>query len=123
MYLGWNKSNPALTSGTTWLLESHSPEHSQPNIYYWYYATQTLHHFGGSEWEEWNLRMRDVLVDMQETQGHRAGSWPASRKDPYSGPGGRIYVTSLAICTLEVYYRHLPIFKRLELEETASAGR
>ncbi len=121
MYLGWNKNNPALAKGCRWLLETNPPEHDRPNIYYWYYATQTMHHFGGPEWEEWNLRMRDVLVDTQETQGHKAGSW--SPRGEHASAGGRIYMTSLAICSLEVYYRHLPIFKRIELDETASAAR
>ncbi|HZL91332.1 MAG TPA: prenyltransferase/squalene oxidase repeat-containing protein [Pirellulaceae bacterium] len=121
MYLGWNKRNTALGQGVRWLAESYPPEHDRPNIYYWYYATQTLHHFGGPEWDEWNLRMRDVLVDTQETQGHRAGSW--SPRGEHAGAGGRIYMTSLAICSLEVYYRHLPIFKRIELDETATAAR
>ncbi|HUE74810.1 MAG TPA: prenyltransferase/squalene oxidase repeat-containing protein [Pirellulaceae bacterium] len=121
MYLGWNKNNPALERGARWLLASNPPEHDRPNIYYWYYATQTMHHFGGPEWDEWNLLMRDVLVDTQETQGHKAGSW--SPRGEHSSAGGRIYMTSLAICSLEVYYRHLPIFKRIELEETASAQR
>ena len=121
MYLGWNKRNTALGQGVRWLAESYPPEHDRPNIYYWYYATQTLHHFGGPEWDEWNLRMRDVLVDTQETQGHRAGSW--APRGEHAGAGGRIYMTSLAICSLEVYYRHLPIFKRIELDETATAAR
>ena len=121
MYLGWNKTNPALSRGARWLLESNPPQHDRPNIYYWYYATQTMHHFGGPEWDEWNLQMRDVLVDTQETQGHKAGSW--SPRGDHASAGGRIYMTSLAICSLEVYYRHLPIFKRIELDETASAAR
>jgi hypothetical protein len=27
-----------------------------------------------------------------------------------------VYMTSLAVCTLEVYYRHLPIFRRVDVE-------
>lgn len=121
MYLGWNKSNPAVGEGVRWLLENHPPEHDRPNIYYWYYATQTMHHYGSREWDEWNLRMRDVLVDTQETQGHAAGSWRP--RGDHASAGGRIYMTSLAVCSLEVYYRHLPIFKRIELDGTATASR
>ena len=121
MYLGWNKTNPSLGRGVRWLSEQYPPEPGRPNIYYWYYATQMVHHFGGPEWDEWNLQMRDVLVDTQETQGHRAGSW--APRGEHAGAGGRIYMTSLAICSLEVYYRHLPIFKRIELDGTATAQR
>jgi hypothetical protein len=114
VYLGWAKDRPALGEGIDWLIEDHLPREHQPNIYYWYYGTQLMHHYGGEPWETWNLQMRDILCQSQETRGHAAGSW-APRGD-HAGAGGRIYVTALAICSLEVYYRHLPIFRQLELE-------
>ena len=114
MYLGWTSSDPGLVRGIEWLAAQHPPERGRPNIYYWYYGTQVMHHYGGSEWDEWNLQMRDILCKSQETRGHAAGSWSPGGHD-HAGAGGRIYVTSLAICTLEVYYRHLPIFRQLEL--------
>ena len=113
MYLGWNKSDPSLLKGVDYLRE-HLPKHSEPNFYYWYYGTQVFHHVGGEPWEEWNLIMRDILVDAQDTSGNNAGSW--APKGPHTDQGGRLYVTSLAVCTLEVYYRHTPIFRQLELE-------
>jgi uncharacterized protein YfaS (alpha-2-macroglobulin family) len=117
MYLGWNHDRPALARGIRWLGDNHRPSASETNIYYWYYATQVMHHHGGEEWDEWNQRMRDILVNSQETQGHLAGSWRP--KGEFSGEGGRIYMTSLAVCTLEVYYRHLPIFRRIELDQVS----
>jgi hypothetical protein len=114
VYLGWAKDRPALGEGIDWLIEDHLPSEQQPNIYYWYYGTQLMHHYGGEPWEKWNLEMRDILCQSQETRGHAAGSW-VPRGD-HAGAGGRIYLTALAICSLEVYYRHLPIFRQLELE-------
>ncbi len=113
MYLGWKKSNPNLGRGVRWLVDEHLPSESSPNIYYLYYGTQTLHHFGGDEWDQWNVQMRDLLVRSQEKGGHVAGSW--APRDHHAYAGGRIYQTSLSICSLEVYYRHLPIFKQIEL--------
>jgi len=113
MYLGWKNDRPALLAGATYLAEDHLPSRSDPNIYYWYYGTQVLHHLGGPQWDEWNRRMRDVLVISQETRGHAAGSWRADGQ--HGSAGGRIYMTSLAVCTLEVYYRHLPLYRQLEL--------
>ena len=113
MYLGWKKDNASLGRGVQWLVDEHLPSDRAPNIYYWYYGTQTMHHFGGEEWEKWNVHMRDVLVNSQETSGHAAGSW--APRDQHAYAGGRIYQTSLSICSLEVYYRHLPIFKQIEL--------
>ena len=115
MYLGWKNERTGLVRGVRWLSENHLPSASSPNIYYWYYATQVMHHHGGPPWDEWNQRMRDLLVTSQETQGHLAGSWRP--KGEFSGEGGRIYMTALAVCTLEVYYRHLPLFRRIELGE------
>jgi hypothetical protein len=113
MYLGWKKDRPGIIRGSRWLLDNHLPSKKEPNFYYWYYGTQVLHHYGGREWDTWNLQMRDVLVNSQETRGHAAGSW--TPRESYDRSGGRIFTTALAVCTLEVYYRHLPIFRRLEL--------
>ncbi|MFW6169697.1 MAG: prenyltransferase/squalene oxidase repeat-containing protein, partial [Planctomycetota bacterium] len=114
IYLGWKRNHPALRSGVSWLLEHEPPRVESPNIYYWYYAAQTMRHFGGPQWHEWNLQLRDVLVSMQETRGHAAGSW--APEGPLTSRGGRVYMTALAICSLEVYYRHLPIFRQIDLE-------
>jgi hypothetical protein len=114
IYLGWKRSHPALRAGVAWMLENDPPSLDRPNIYYWYYATQTIHHFGGSQWDQWNLQMRDVLVATQETRGHAAGSWRPN--GPLTSQGGRIYMTSLAVCCLEVYYRHLPLFRQIDLQ-------
>ena len=53
--------------------------------------------------------MRPLLLKLQEQSGHQTGSW-APREYPDSA-GGRLYMTALAVCTLEVYYRHLPLYK------------
>ncbi len=116
MYLGWTRDDPRLNMGLEWLIDDHPPSRRKLNVYYWYYATQALHHFGGPMWKEWNSTMRDLLVKTQDTRGKNAGSWSASDFE-YGGSGGRIYVTSLAVCTLEVYYRHLPLFKQIDLGE------
>ncbi len=117
-YLGWGPNHPGLYAGLAYLLEEHPPNAYDVNVYYWYYASQVFHHVGGEPWRLWNERMRNILLDMQETQGHAAGSWaPEGGADGTQDTraGGRIYMTSLAICTLEVYYRHLPLFRALSL--------
>ncbi len=115
IYLGWDLQHPALRRGVRMLMEDNPPSLDSSNYYYWYYATQVLHHHGGRAWRVWNAGMRQILVGTQETSGRNAGSWPDD--DDYSRTAGRIYSTSLATCTLEVYYRHAPIFRRLETAE------
>ncbi len=114
IYLGWKRDNPALRAGIDDLLDHYPPRRDQPDIYYWYYGTQTMHHFGGEAWQRWNESMRECLVGLQEDQGHVAGSW--APRGPHAEAGGRIYMTSLAVCSLEVYYRHLPIFRQIKID-------
>ena len=115
MYLGWKKDDPRLSSAVKWLIQDHLPSDKDPNLYYWYYGTQVMHHYGGEPWKKWNDKMRSLLISTQETRGSNPGSWsPNGYK--WGSKGGRIYTTSLAVCTLEVYYRHLPLFKQIDLE-------
>jgi hypothetical protein len=114
IYMGWKLDNPALLDGAEYLLEEHMPSTQDTNMYYWYYGTQTFHHIGGSHWNRWNLKMRDILVKTQEKQGTHAGSW--APKGGHASRGGRLYMTALAVCSLEVYYRHLPIFRQIQLD-------
>jgi hypothetical protein len=81
------------------------------NMYYYYYATQVMHHFGGQAWKEWNDPMREILIKTQEKSGPDDGSWN-SKGDAHGAVGGRLMHTSLCLLTLEVYYRHLPLYYR-----------
>ena len=108
MYLGWDHKNKKLAEGVQYL-DKIKPQPN--NMYFNYYATQVMHHWGGEEWTRWNELMRDQLVRTQHQlkDGHLAGSWDLA--DPHGG-GGRLYMTCLSVMTLEVYYRHLPMYSR-----------
>lgn len=114
MYLGWKLDMPGIEQGIRYLAAEHLPSKRDANIYYWYYGTQAFHHHGGPEWEMWNREMREILIETQERRGHEAGSWDPT--GPHASAGGRMYMTALATCSLEVYYRHLPIFRQIDLE-------
>ena len=116
MYLGWKKQDPRLSAAIQWLIADHLPGDENKNLYYWYYGTQVMHHYGGEPWKIWNSRMRELLISSQQTGGAFPGSWDPGDYE-WGSRGGRIYTTSLAVCTLEVYYRHLPIFQQIELDE------
>jgi hypothetical protein len=106
MYTGWHRDTPALYQGVAYL---HKWGPDKNNMYYNYYATQVLHHWEGPEWQEWNGRMRDYLIATQSKTSHEAGSWHFP--DAYGDVGGRLYNTALAIMTLEVYYRYMPLYR------------
>lgn len=116
MYLGWTRQDPRMSSAIKWLIKDHLPNANEKNLYYWYYGTQVMHHYGGEPWEKWNNTMRELLISTQETRGNHPGSWHPDICE-WGNRGGRIYTTSLACCTLEVYYRHLPLFKRIDLDQ------
>lgn len=108
-YLGAPKGDPRLVEGIDSLMKG-LPNIGETNFYYWYYATQVMHNVPGPEWDTWNRAMRRVLVDSQVKSGCATGSWDP-KADPFGNQGGRLYVTSLAALTLEVYYRYLPLYK------------
>ena len=114
-YLGWKKNNPGLLLGNKILLDS-PPVSRSPDIYYWYYGTLVMHHLEGPGWKRWNESMKAALLPLQATAGHETGSWKPQAE--WDRVGGRLYMTALAICTLEVYYRYLPIYQPEQAPES-----
>lgn len=113
MYLGWTKEKPELGQGVILLSEA-GP--SDFNIYYNYYATQVIHHWGGELWDDWNNKLRPQLVASQIREGPAAGTW-YFEDDHGTIPGGRLYCTAMATMILEVYYRHMPIYRERATDE------
>jgi hypothetical protein len=113
MYMGWKKDNAALKRGVTKISREGPSIPARTNntadMYYNYYATQVLRHWGGHEFDEWNLRTREWLIESQAKEKHEAGSWYFSFAN-HASVGGRLYCTAMATMMLEVYYRHLPIY-------------
>jgi hypothetical protein len=123
LYLGWNRDTPEMKRGADHLLANlptlSSParigtiENPMRDTYYWYYATQVMFHMKGEYWRSWNETLHPLLTDSQVATGAFAGSWdPRTPVPDRWGPQcGRIYVTAMNILSLEVYYRHLPIYE------------
>ena len=74
------------------------------DFYYWYFGTLAMFQIGGETWKTWNENIKSTLLSMQSKTGNEKGSWDPI--DKWSGYGGRVYTTSMAILTLEVYYRY-----------------
>ena len=67
-------------------------------------------------WDRWDSRMKPYLLQTQSHAGHQTGSWYFA--DPHGGSrAGRLYGTTMAAMTLEVYYRHLPIYQAAAVDE------
>lgn len=108
MYMGWKPDNSALIKGTD-NISNWGPDAG--SLYYSYYATQVMHHVGGEKWDRWNKKMRDDIVKRQSTEGHEKGSWPHQGAE-HCEQGGRLMTTAFATMILEVYYRHLPLYRK-----------
>lgn len=93
------------------MLLSQLPGSSEPNFYYWYYATLALYQSQphSEAWTLWNQAIKRELLATQVSQGDDAGSWDA--RCIWGGHGGRIYTTALGCMCLEVYYRYLPLYQ------------
>lgn len=109
MYTGWDKSHPGIVEGVKKLSKTGV---LKDDIYYNYYAAQVLRHYGGSEWDKFNVELRDWLVETQVSSGGAQGSWHFPKSRSHRGPkeGGRLASTAFATMILEVYYRHMPLY-------------
>lgn len=122
---GWGPNHPGMSDGVAGLMKNPPTAGPVRDMYYYYYATQVVHFSEGEDWKTWNEGpkqengtrkggMRDWLVKAQQhKEGANLGSW-----DPEGGGGwigtncGRLGTTAMCLLTLEVYYRHLPLYKR-----------
>ena len=115
LYLGWNREDDRFQSGVDYLLKNLPSDATirQRDTYYWYYATQVMRHAGGEKWQQWNQKLHPLLVSTQEKSGKLAGSWHPYLPVPdrWGGAGGRIYVTTMNLLSLEVNYRLLPLYE------------
>lgn len=109
MYGGWPKLDPRLQRGIERIADQ---GYSRSDMYYNYYATQVMSHYGGPRWEAWNEPLRNHLIQSQVLEGHGKGSWYFGGK--HTLPGGRLCETALATLILEVYYRHTPLYQQPE---------
>jgi hypothetical protein len=116
-YLGWAHDDKRLRAGVDYLLGK-PVNYEDQDVYYWYYATQVMHHMGGDDWDRWNNIMRQRIPEAQIKEGRERGSWDPGG-DRWGHHGGRLYTTCLSIFMLEVYYRHLPIYKHANLPGAA----
>jgi len=85
-----------------------------PDLYYYFHGSEALTILAAAGnrdakkvLKKWNAELEDALLDLQETEGHAAGSWPAD--GPWGVQGGRVYATALAALALSTEWRHLPM--------------
>jgi len=92
-------------------------------LYYWYYITQAKFHAGGPRWSAWNSLFSPTLIRHQDIEkkaieDHKGkmqdiGWWDMD--EGITGHTDGLHMNTI-LCTLqlEVYYRYLPTFKKVE---------
>ena len=117
MYFGRELEHPNLKSACQFLYDAGTSKRDvlakmgsfDSDVYYCYYSTLVLHHARSTQWKKWNQTVRNHLIRSQQKHGHEAGSW--FFPDLHGNVGGRLYTTAMAVMTLEVYYRFMPLYQ------------
>ena len=107
VFLALENNDAAQNEAAEYLLEE-PPRAGAANYYYWYYGTLAMFQRQGKDWNQWNEAMQRQLLSRQRHDGPQAGSWDADNL--WGNYGGRVFSTSLAALSLEVYYRYLPLY-------------
>jgi hypothetical protein len=111
MMLGADREQESFKRGAKFIADTGPSQH---NMYFNFYATLLIrqHYDHADEWKNWNVEIRDYLIETQSKAGAEAGSWFFKGEDHGAARGGRVYCTAMATLILEVHYRHLPIFRK-----------
>lgn len=70
---------------------------------YWYWGTMVMISPDNQEWQKWNAQIKEILIKNQAENG----TWQFN--DKWGMFGGQLYTTTMAILTLQVYYRYPPM--------------
>ena len=108
VFLQGARSQTAIEEGANFVAK-HGLGEDPMNLYYFYYATISMHQLQDHRWVSWNRALTRKLLETQQTEGEIAGSW--NTDTVWGRAGGRVYTTALATMCLEIYYRYLPIYK------------
>lgn len=110
LFIGCDKELPLIKKQEKILANYQPKMHStggelDNDFYYWYFGTLAMVQEGGEQWNDWNKNLKQALVKNQKAgKTSEAGSWEPI--DRWSFYGGRLYTTSMAILTLQSYYRY-----------------
>ncbi len=89
-------------------------------MYAWYYISQVKFHMGKTHWTSWNEKFAPQFIRNQNEDG----SWDSAglvlkgdsvdREWLHADLSSKVYSTTLAALTLQVYYRFLPTYKPVD---------
>jgi len=97
---------PEALSGADYLLVNPLQFDDRYFFYGAYYCGVGMFKVGGKYWESTKSHLTTILLDNQHTDG----SWTAEHGSERSA--GKVYCTTMAVLSLAVEYRYLPIYQR-----------
>lgn len=98
--IGKLRDKPSYNKSLEYLKRNINYRESSYIFYYEYYMAQALFHADEETWKQWNNKNIKLLYASQMP----SGAWP--------GADGAAYGTSLALLSLAVNYRFLPIYEK-----------
>jgi hypothetical protein len=105
LYLLDASDRPEIAAGASYVVSHPLAADSRYFYYHCFYTTLAAYQVGGTTWPAvWKVTQGQLLPMQQQD-----GGWPqsATAEEP-----GRVYATSMAVLTLAVPYRLLPIYQR-----------
>jgi pSer/pThr/pTyr-binding forkhead associated (FHA) protein len=129
LFMGEKPDHPGIVGPCNLLLENNLPgtgrvmgrdravvtrelgDEAPGDYYLWYHATLLMFQKGGDHWEKWNRALQPLLVKKQVKGdlNDDGGSWKPEGSSMWCPD--RIFSTTMAILSLEVYYRYLPMYQ------------
>jgi len=124
---GDEAAGPEIRAAAEWLLK-HTPAEPPKgaeagmhklaqDLYFTHHSCLAMFQMGGRYWTTWNALFRDAVVKAQvkEEAADAAGrpvrgSWDPA-KHSFGQAGGRVYVTAMAVLSLETYYRYAAFYR------------
>lgn len=108
LQIGGDFQSAEALRGGEWLLKN-PLEWKGPFFYYAvYYSSQAMYQLGGAYWDRWRPRSEGLLLGEQRPDG----SWPAPPNETHEHQAGPAYTTAMALLSLTVDYKYLPIYQR-----------
>ena len=94
--------------------------------YYAYYATQAMFQASGEHWDRWNKTMSAIYPKVQKISSKETSGYKDAKGEPQeigywenddAHSDRPVMDTCLTCLQLEVYYRYLPTFKEVKVED------
>jgi hypothetical protein len=128
IWLGWTRAHPFCIGGANQVISQvagYGTGLEREFAFYpytWYYGALATYQMGGRYWKQWREGCIADLIKHQKRSGCQLGSWEMPREQFVAGlTGGTVYCTSMAILTLETFYRYQPYLSRFDIRSREPA--